>query len=227
VDRFVLAFEATAAIAVLAACSSETLPGRDPPTMGPWGGSAGVGAGSGGFGATGAGGAGAAGAGGQGAAAGGGTPCVDTGLGEANETEETAYPLSVLPITDCDGAGGLLSGVIAGSGDVDWFTYRGTDTLTCGVDPTVLLDTTAPDLRVCLFLECVANTTTEIGGCPAGSDAAVSPSGRAGCCDSTGITLDALTCTGSIADDSFVYMRVDHPAAPPATCDSYVLSYHF
>jgi hypothetical protein len=199
--------------------------------MWPWGGNGGTGAstgaaaGTGGVGATGAGGSGATGAGGQGATGGGGD-CPDNWPGESNETEITAYELDVLPIADCDGAGGVITGVIAGPDDVDWFYYRGDDTATCQVDPTVFFNTADPGLRICMFLECVAGAT-EFPACPDGSLSAVSPAGRQGCCSESGFTIDSFNCAGSADDDSYVYLRVDHPGASADTCDSYVLSYHF
>jgi hypothetical protein len=217
-----------AGIACLAACSSESTPQHQNPTMGPWGGSGGTGGGAGGAAATGGFGAyGAGGTGGQGATGAGGSDCVDIGIGEANETEQTAFSLSIPALTDCDSDGGVVSGVIAGPSDVDWFTYRGNDTSLCSVDPYVFFDTSDPGVRICLFLECEAGPT-ELTACPVGSDASVSPGGRAGCCNTSGFDIaDSFNCSGSIDDNAYVYMRVDHPQAPPDTCDSYVLSYHY
>jgi hypothetical protein len=216
-----------AAISGLAACSSETTAQHQNPTMGPWGGSGGTGgaggtAAAGGFGAYGAGGV-----GGQGATGAGGSQCVDIGIGEANQTEQTAFSLSIAPISDCDGDGGVISGTVAGPSDVDWFTYRGDDTGTCSVDPYVFFDTADPGVRICVFLECVAGAT-ELTACPQGSDTSVSPGGRQGCCSTSGFDIaDNFNCSGSMDDDAYVYMRIDHPQAPPEICDSYVLSYHY
>ncbi|MBW2525098.1 MAG: hypothetical protein JRI23_13025, partial [Deltaproteobacteria bacterium] len=152
----------------------------------------------------------------------------DTYLGEPNEKEPTAYWLSADPIDDCDGSGDHVSGVIAGSADVDWFVYGGNDALwpICFVNPTREISSTEPDLRVCAFFQCLAGGNASFT-CPGGTTASTSPEARPGCCSNDGFQVDDLSCGGTLDDDAYVFIRIDQPGAPPNACSEYVLTYHY
>lgn len=168
-------------------------------------------------------------AGGSGHGGAGGQNCADFGVGEPNESENTAHELTMAPIGDCDGEGGDISGTIA-PGDVDWFTYEGDDSLTCQVDPTRTF-ASGGDLRLCKFAECVGALANTVVNCPSGTSAEVSPQGRPGCCANEGFTLSGdllgndVNCTGTSDEHIFIYVRIDASAAD--TCDDYTLAYHY
>lgn len=146
-------------------------------------------------------------------------PCVDTGPGEANETELSSHNLG--SITDCDGDGDTLSGVITGPNDVDWYRYSATDSFGCVVDATRGFSASG-SLRLCKFVECVSGGGVSFD-CPGGTQAATSPGGRPGCCGTAGFDI-APDCAG-VDDDTVVFIRVDDPQG--LTCVDYTLSYHY
>jgi len=157
------------------------------------------------------------GGGGQGGA------CVDIGLGEPNEAEGAAHALSGDPIEDCDGDGGMVTGVI-GPGDSDWFTYIGDDTLGCVVDAQRSFSSDGP-LRICKFVRCVDNGATTSFSCPSGTASATSPEGRDGCCGTSGFEIDDVDCSGTLDEDAEVFIRIDRESG--TGCTSYSLSYHY
>ncbi|MEZ4452420.1 MAG: hypothetical protein R3B09_23345 [Nannocystaceae bacterium] len=125
---------------------------------------------------------------------------------EPNNTEATAQDLGM--ITDDDDDKTSISGVLAGKGDVDWFTFIGTDTVFHTTEPTRTV-TADMGLRFCKFIECLGDgpALTEIT-CPAGTDFAISPQLRPGCCSGEGFVLDDYNCPGS--DDSLkIFFRLD------------------
>jgi hypothetical protein len=150
--------------------------------------------------------------------------CTDIGDGESNETEATAYQLTTQAITDCNSAGGSFSGTINGASDVDWYTYEGSDTFTCVVDPTRSVSTLETPVRICKYFECKVGQTNVT--CPSGTTAETSPDGRSGCCGTTGFSVD-LDCTTTSSDDAYVYVRIDQPSAPSGTCNHYSATYHY
>lgn len=160
---------------------------------------------------------------GAGGAGGEGGACVDIGLGEPNEAEGSAYALSGDPIEDCDGDGGSITGVI-GPGDSDWFTYIGDDTLGCVVDAQRSFSSDAP-LRICKFIRCIDSGATTSFSCPSGTISATSPGGRDGCCGSSGFEIDDVDCSGTLDEDTEVFIRIDRESGPG--CTSYSLSYHY
>ncbi len=164
---------------------------------------------------------------GGGSAGGGGAAmsCVDGAPSEPNQAEVQAFKLKGQPISDCDGDGGSVDGVINGT-DVDWYTYQGNDKFGCTVDPTRTLSPTDQGLRVCKYLECLNGLGNTVFTCPAGTTADKSADGRPGCCGSKGFTI-SLNCKGSIDDVAYVYIRIDVPGANAATCVSYKLDYHY
>jgi len=160
---------------------------------------------------------------GSGGMGGQGGDCVDIGLGEPNEAEGAAHALAGDPIEDCDGDGGTITGVI-GPGDSDWFTYVGDDTIGCVVDPERTFNAEGP-LRLCKFLRCVDNGATTTFTCPSGTTDATSPGGRDGCCGTSGFQIDDVDCSGTIDEDTEVFIRIDRPSG--TGCTSYSLSYHY
>jgi hypothetical protein len=168
-----------------------------------------------------------AGAGGAGGSGGEPPACPDPSPAEQNESESTAYALFGSSIDDCDSSGSSIQGVIAGDDDVDWYTYIGDDSFGCVVDPARVIAQSQSGLRLCKFFRCVdANAATEFS-CPALTNAATSPEGRAGCCGSFGFGVSDLNCTGSTDDIAEVFIRVDQPGATPSTCNSYTLDFHY
>ncbi|MGZ3419920.1 MAG: hypothetical protein ACXWUG_16940 [Polyangiales bacterium] len=139
---------------------------------------------------------------------------------EPNDSLPTARPLT--GIDDCDGSGSSLSGVVGGI-DVDFWTYKGSDSFGCTVDPYVTNHSAS--VRVCVFAQCGAGPT-EFKKCNKGT-AFKLPSGIAGCCtDGPGDASLDFACTLVGSDDSAdVFMRVDSPGA--TTCLPYDVDYHF
>ena len=158
----------------------------------------------------------------------GGQPptCNDIGLGEPNETLPVSWPLTSSAIDDCDSSGGSISGTIAGSNDVDWFTYEGEDpALTfCSVDPTRSFSQSESGIRLCKYLDCFSGTLEF--SCP-GNTTLDSVNGFVGCCGSAAFTIDPVNCTGTLAEHVQVYIRVDQPNATASTCNDYTLNYHY
>lgn len=151
-------------------------------------------------------------------------PCAQGGLeGESNDSEGTAKNLGT--ISDSDGDGDTISGVIAGAGDVDWFRYDGKDEFLNSVDPTREFLANGAQLRICKFIQCNKGNP-DFGACPSGTTSQISPEGRPGCCGSFGFSL-SLECGGALQTDesATVYMRVDSPAGE--TCAEYTINYHF
>ena len=79
--------------------------------------------------------------------------------------------------------------------------------------------------RNCIFLECdaggVSQTTIE---CPDGTDFAISPKLRPGCCGAATFTIKKFGCPGQ--DESLqMWLRVDKPAAD--VCSDYNVQLHF
>lgn len=160
---------------------------------------------------------------GMGGAGGEGGSCIDIGLGEPNESEGSAFALSGSPIEDCDGDGGSITGII-GPGDSDWFTYIGDDTFGCTVD-AVRSFTSSDPLRLCKFVRCVDSGATTTFSCPSGTVGATSPEGRDGCCGTLGFEIDDIDCSGTLDEDTEVFIRIDRQSG--TGCTSYSLSYHY
>lgn len=143
--------------------------------------------------------------------------------GDDNEPNETEATATVLPmITDDDDDESSVSGVLSGDTDVDWYRFIGTDTVFHTTEPTAALDTSG-DLRFCMFLDCLEDgpALTEVS-CPDGTDFAISPELRPGCCSSEGFELKDYNCPGG--DDSLlVFLRLDKPLFDE--CIDYTVSY--
>jgi hypothetical protein len=151
-----------------------------------------------------------------------GTSCMDGAAYEPNESEGFAESVA-MDISDCDSDGNSITGVIAGDGDVDWFSYSANDQFGCSVDPTRSFSSSGM-LRVCQFFECKSGTA-EVS-CGSGSTPSDSPDGRPGCC-ATQTFSAGINCTGTASDDTTVYLRVDEPGGGAAVCSSYTVDYHY
>ena len=164
-------------------------------------------------------------AGGGGAAAsagaGGATTCVDIGQGEPNDAETNAFALPGK--SDCDDAS-EVSGVIAGA-EEDWFLYAGNDAL-CVVNPARQFAHMG-GLVLCKYFECTNGQNATQIGCPNGTTADVSNGGRPGCCSASGFKVTDVNCTGTIDDDTTVYLRVYAPNANSASCIDYSMHYNY
>ena len=137
------------------------------------------------------------------------------------ESEDT--PVELGDISDDDSDFFDQSGVLAGATDVDWYHLHGADTFGHIAEPTATI--VSGIQRNCLFLECdnggVALTAIT---CPAGSDFAISPKLRPGCCGAATFTIKDFGCPGQ--DESLqMWLRVDKPAAD--ICSDYEVKLHF
>jgi hypothetical protein len=173
-----------------------------------------------------AGAAGESGAGGQG---GSGGACADPGP-EPNDDEASASPAcgaASCKLTDCDSDGSTnyggsfapATGVLS-PGDTDFFTFQGSDTFGCEVDPTAT--TQEAGFRLCIFAQCNSSVTT-FNSCTQGTSAA-SPSGLPGCCTDTAGTVDLdYHCNSGLDDSAKIYIRADRATV----CTPYTIDYHF
>lgn len=139
---------------------------------------------------------------------------------EPNDNEADATDLGM--ITDDDDDKSSVSGVLSGKADVDFYRFIGTDTAFHTTEPTRTIDADQ-GLRFCKFLDCLEDgpALTEVD-CPAGTDFALSPELRPGCCSSEGFGPVDYNCPGG--DDSvLVFLRVDKPIFDE--CVSYTIEY--
>lgn len=145
--------------------------------------------------------------------------------GEPNETQGAADDLG--GISDDDGDGQTFCAVLKGAGDVDWYTYAGTDAIFAEVDPTRAVNAQSL-VRVCAFVECTLGTPDI--GCPSGSSMTTAPDGQAGCCTQPSpSTLDAFAiafdCVGTGDDDARVWISVENSSGED--CVPYRLQFHY
>jgi len=140
----------------------------------------------------------------------GGTTC-DASY-EPNETQSTAKGLGT--VGDC-ASDATLSAALDGSGDVDFYTFNGTDGV-CIVNPAV---STTDNVELCMYADCPGLTLS----CKQGSPSSLSS--LQGCCVSSGGTVElSIDCTG-ISDDATVYMQVN--GASGGQCTPYSITYHY
>ena len=155
------------------------------------------------------------GAGGAGGDGGSGGSCTND-MYEANDTQATATDLG--QINDCDKNGSSVSGVLAG-GDVDWFTYKGSDTFGCSVNPSRDI-TSDGQAKLCKYIRCPG---LKLDKCPNDSTSDTSPEGDPGCCTTTKMEL-GINCNGA-SDDATIFLKVEKP--PAFTCVNYTFNYHY
>ena len=147
-------------------------------------------------------------------------PCDDTGPSEpGNDTRAGAHSLGT--INDDDDSGDSFAGVVASMSDPDWYQYEANDSFYV-VDAT--RSSVAPGLRICKYIQCKSGNTTF--NCPSNS----SPDtvdGIAGCCwtGNAEVAVVDIDCSGTIDEDTTVYIRVDAPTA--VDCLPYSVAFHY
>lgn len=138
------------------------------------------------------------------------------------ESEMTPTPLD--DVTDDDDEFHQIPGVLGGARDTDWYRYLGTDTLGHFAEPTIEVLSASAGMRVCQFIECVEGGPAQTDlTCPEGTQFAISPMLRPGCCHTTGFTIGDFGCSGD--EDMQVYVRLDMPATD--TCVDYEIKLHY
>jgi hypothetical protein len=143
----------------------------------------------------------------------------DADIGEP-DTEASAMFLG--SIDNCDSSLLQVAGVLGTLIDIDYYSYSGSDTFPCSVDPTLSVIATDPT-RACLYFSC--NSGTAQLTCPTGSSAVTSTAGRPGCCTTdASLQIDEFSCAGTTADDAQVWLRFDTPAQ---TCTGYSATLSF
>lgn len=143
-------------------------------------------------------------------------PCVDDGP-EPNNSQGSATQLG--QITDKDGDGGTVCGVLGSVDDVDWFVFGGEDVPLGVVDPTRTLIATA-GARLCVYAHCESGGTS-VGCFLDTPDTA--PGGDKGCCG-VGTVSPNINCDG-LDDSATVWIKVEHTNG--LACEEYQLDYHF
>ncbi len=141
-------------------------------------------------------------------------------LFEPNNGENN--PAELGTITDDDDDGMVITAVLEGGDDVDWFTYFGDDTLLSAVSPARDL-TTVGALRLCKFAECEEGLFSTEVTCPEGTAQAMSPDGVPGCCGDDSFEID-LNCLDTMNENATIYMRLDQGQSD---CTQYTLDFHY
>jgi len=137
------------------------------------------------------------------------------------DAEATAKDLG--DITDNNDDFFEQGGVLSGSSDVDWYTWHGADTLGYVAEPTFTL--VSGSQRNCMFFECddggVAQTKVT---CPVGTDFAISPMLRPGCCGAESFLIGDLNCPGN-DESATMWLRLDKSVAD--SCSPYDVKLNF
>ena len=137
------------------------------------------------------------------------------------DAEDSAKDLG--DITDNDDDFFEVTGILSGNSDTDWYAWHGADTLGYVAEPTFTLVSGAQ--RHCMFFECddggAAQTKVT---CPVGTDFAISPLLRPGCCSADSFVIKDLNCPGN-DESAKMWLRVDKAAAD--TCSTYTFKLHF
>jgi hypothetical protein len=150
--------------------------------------------------------------------------CNAPDVGEPNESQAAANDLG--SITDSDGSGETFCAALKGAGDIDWYTYSGTDVAFAEVDPTRGANAQA-SVRLCAYFEC--KTGTPSLECLTG-DTDLAPGGQQGCCifpspsSLNPFTVD-FDCVGTGDDDATVWIKVENISNEE--CVPYKLTYHY
>lgn len=144
----------------------------------------------------------------------------DNDLGEPDDDEPNALDLG--EITDDDDEKVMASGVLTGTGDADWYRFKGIDTFGHVSEPTIQVASSAT-VRVCQFLECEEGAVMTTVECPMGTQSALSGALRPGCCGGANFTVSSFECPGT-NDNLFVYVRIDK--ASKDSCVEYSLTAH-
>ncbi len=145
--------------------------------------------------------------------------CVDPGP-EPNEMADAAVDLGEQTCMDDPK---MLSGVLDGAMDVDWFTYHGAWIDACGqIDPTVMNTLTASDMvRLCVFADCDNSNAAIMCN---NAMMAMGPNGAPGCC-AMGSVSYVMNCQMNPNESAQIYVRLDQ--APADSCVDYSIEYSF
>ncbi|MBL9105558.1 MAG: hypothetical protein JNL82_31770 [Myxococcales bacterium] len=151
----------------------------------------------------------------------GGLVCIEPDP-EPNDDEGSAAPATA---KKCKQLISQVTGVLAGTADVDWWTYTGTWGNGCGNGTPRPSHTliSAPGLRMCVYLDCSINDAPELFDCGDGTPD-VSPEGVDGCCVDGGNLNFEFSCVGE-EHDARILLRVD--SAPLAVCHPYSVTYTY
>jgi hypothetical protein len=151
--------------------------------------------------------------------------CVETGSGEPNDTQNTAYQLS--PIEDCDSSNGSVTGVLGSSTDQDWYSYHATDTASCAQSAQLYA---MGAVTVCMYFDCPSGGVPS-AGCNIGAPG-YSADGSPGCCAEgssiqSELVIDAgvIDCPGT--DDSADVSLAVFSSNSTGACENYTLDYGF
>ncbi|MEZ4452121.1 MAG: hypothetical protein R3B09_21835 [Nannocystaceae bacterium] len=143
-------------------------------------------------------------------------PCADPGP-EPSDSQSTAIQLG--QITDKDGDGGTVCGVLGTADDVDWYVYGGNDVAFAMVDPTRTVTASAA-ARLCVYAKCGSGGTAV--SCFLDSPA-TAPFGEKGCCG-FGTVSPSINCDG-LDDSATIWIKVEN--TDELGCLQYQLDYHF
>lgn len=132
-------------------------------------------------------------------------------------------------IEDDDDCGGVVSGVINGNTDVDWYYYHGTDHVLALVDP-VRDRQQDQDLQICAYVDC-DNGETDPGVSCTDSQPDQSGQGLDGCCtdgNATSFEIGFCCTTGCLgSEDANLYISVAGPTLGSSACVDYEILFHY
>jgi len=155
-----------------------------------------------------------------------GEECVQT---EMEPNAPVAMAISQVEVVCGQGKpGGMLSGVLDGDQDIDWWKYHGDyDSPACnGTNPTHVYTLNADsDARLCVFADCDMGDGNATVMCSVGQTV-TDPDvpGGFGCCGNGNFQFD-FNCDGSDDESSQVYMRLD--GAKADSCTHYTVTFDY
>lgn len=132
-------------------------------------------------------------------------------------------PKDLGDITDNDDDFFAVTNVLNGASDADWYYYDAADKFGYIAEPT--LELVSGSQRMCLFMLCAnGNAAMTSVECPEGSEFAISPMLRPGCCSEATMVIKELNCDGQ-DESAHIWARIDKPAAD--ACSDYEVKLHF
>lgn len=132
-------------------------------------------------------------------------------------------PKDLGDITDNDDDYFSVTNVLGGATDADWYYYDAADKFGYVAEPTLKLVSGAQ--RMCLFMLCAnGNAAMTSVECPEGSQFAISPMLRPGCCSESSMVIKDLNCDGQ-DESAHIWARIDKPAVD--ACSDYEVELHF
>lgn len=158
----------------------------------------------------------------MGSSSSGGNACDDPGP-EPNEDEASAVDLGD---QDCQADAAILTGVLGGDTDSDWFRFHGIfNGMGCGFnDPLADLTLNAGgNVRLCAYAECDQSMVGMLQ-CQGGSQPDMSPDGRPGCCN-TGDVAFQVNCVMNPDESATIFVRLDMGEAD--MCVDYSVEYSY